>query len=75
MVGEGELADIAMLVAGKNRFELSVVSQNANFFEFDALLVTDIVSPQATYDAVRTKVHEKKIMTLDLLHIMRVKQD
>jgi len=51
---------------------VSIVDQNLDFKKYDAVLVTDVTSPQDTYDAITEKVDCQKILTLKLLHISRV---
>jgi hypothetical protein len=36
---------------------------------FDAVMITDVMNPQGTYDAIVKKVDCVRILTLDLLHI------
>jgi len=72
LVGGGDLADIAFLVAQGTSLEVSVVHRDTSDLEmFDAVLVTDVVSPQETYDFIQAKVDADKILVLDLLHISR----
>ena len=72
LVGAGDLADIAQLVAKGIGVHVSIVDQNLDFKKYDAVLVTDVTSPQDTYDAITEKVDCQKILTLKLLHISRV---
>ena len=72
LVGAGDLADIAQLVAQGIGVHVSIVDQNLDLKKYDALLVTDVTSPQDTYDAITEKVDCQKILTLKLLHISRV---
>jgi len=72
LVGAGDLADIAQLVAQGIGVHVSIVDQNLDFKKYDAVLVTDVTSPQDTYDAITEKVDCQKILTLKLLHISRV---
>lgn len=71
LVGEGDLADIAMLVANGTGIEVSVVQKNMDLNYFDALLITDIMNPQGAYNSVQGIVEDYKIFTLKLLHISR----
>ncbi len=72
LVGAGDLADIAQLVAQGIGVHVSIVDQNLDLKKYDAVLVTDVTSPQDTYDAITEKVDCQKILTLKLLHISRV---
>lgn len=73
LVGDGDLADIAKLVALGTGVHLEVVALNADFTKFDAVFVTDVLNPQGAYDALQSKVLDHRILTLKLLHISRVK--
>ncbi|MCE3231608.1 MAG: hypothetical protein K0R52_1536, partial [Alphaproteobacteria bacterium] len=70
-VGEGDLADIAHLVAQGTALEVCGVQREADLKAFDAVLVTDIISPQETYDFIQNKVDPDRLLTLGLLHISR----
>ena len=72
LVGAGDLADIAQLVAQGIGVHVAIVDQNLDLKKYDAVLVTDVTSPQDTYDAITEKVDCQKILTLKLLHISRV---
>lgn len=71
LVGEGDLADIAKLVASGNAFALDVVSTKADLQKYDAVMVTDVMNPQGTYDAIINKVECYRLLTLNLLHISK----
>lgn len=71
LVGAGDLADIAQLVAQGINLEVSLVSQNGDLKAYDAILVTDVMNPQSAYDALREKVDPNRLLTLYLLHISR----
>jgi DNA-binding MarR family transcriptional regulator len=71
LVGAGDLADIAQLVAQGINLEVSLVSQNGDLKAYDAILVTDVMNPQSAYDALRDKVDPNRLLTLYLLHISR----
>ncbi|HCU06995.1 MAG TPA: hypothetical protein DIC42_05405 [Holosporales bacterium] len=73
LVGDGDLADIAKLVATDSAFKIEVVSAQMNLKKYDALIVTDVVNPQGTYDALKHKVDCGRLLTLNLLHISKVK--
>lgn len=70
-VGEGDLADIAQLVAQGNGLQVTTVNLDADLKPFDAVLVTDILNPQGTYDSLQAKVDFERLLTLDLLHISK----
>ncbi|MBM3632200.1 MAG: winged helix-turn-helix transcriptional regulator [Alphaproteobacteria bacterium] len=70
-VGEGDLADIAQLVAQGLSLHVKVVLPTENLKAYDAVLVTDVINPQATYDFIRGQVDSDRLLTLDLLHISR----
>ena len=71
LVGEGDLADIAQLVAQGKGLDVSVVNAQAELAAYDAVLVTDVLNPQGTYDAIKDKVDSHRLLTLYLLHISR----
>ena len=71
LVGSGDLADIATLVAQATNIETKTISPNGNFKNYDAVLVTDVINPQETYDALKKNIDSHQILTLRLLHISR----
>lgn len=72
LVGEGDLADIAKLVAHGNGMMVTLVAIDSDVTIFDAVLVTDVVNPQSTYDALKNKIDYHRLLTLSLLHISKV---
>lgn len=72
LVGEGDLADIAKLVAHSMGIQVSNVEFGSDLKVFDAVLITDVVSPQATYDALKNRVDNKRLLILKLLHLSTV---
>jgi hypothetical protein len=72
LVGGGDLSDIAKLVASHNEFMIDVVSTKDDLTEYDAVIVTDVINPQGTYDAIKHKVDYHRLLTLNLLHISKV---
>lgn len=72
LVGEGDLADIAKLVASGSDFTIDVISTKADLKKYDAVIVTDVMNPQGTYDAVKHKVDYQRLLILNLLHISKV---
>ena len=87
LAGEGDLAEIATLAARETSVELVVViAPGCNAKEVaglpvatdieaasavDAVLVTDIRGSQATYDALRERLPEERVLTPRLLHVSR----
>lgn len=71
LVGAGDLADIAELVSSSYPIKIHVVNCCDDLSSFDRVLITDVIEPQATYDAVAQKYSSDKIVTLPLLHISR----
>ena len=90
LVGVGELAEIATLTARdadmtlvgiidtnsrKRSFADLKVSRNLESFHgIDAVIVTDLAKPQATYDALAGKLEDNRILTPSLLQIVRKKK-
>lgn len=72
LVGEGDLADIARLVAHSMGIQVSNVELGSDLKVFDAVLITDVISPQATYDALKNRVDNKRLLILKLLHLSTV---
>lgn len=71
LAGAGDLADIAQLVAQGNGLDVSLVNEDADLKVYDAILITDVMNPQGTYDAIKGKVDPNRLLTLYLLHISR----
>jgi len=70
LVGPGDLADIAQLVAQGVGLSLQVIDKTVtDFSHFDAVLITDIMDPQGTYTAIKGKVEAQRVLILPLLHI------
>jgi len=69
LVGEGDLADIARLVALGHDIQVDVLPINGEFKDYQAVLVTDVMTPQAAYDALRKREGLPPILTLRFLHI------
>lgn len=72
LVGEGDLADIAKLVASGRDLTIDVVSKKDDLNNYDAVIVTDVMNPQGTYDDIRNKVECPRLLILNLLHISKV---
>jgi DNA-binding MarR family transcriptional regulator len=71
LIGAGDLADIAQLVAQGSGIHVCIVSEEEDLTSYDAVLVTDVINPQATYDSLQSKVDSERLLTLGLLHISR----
>ena len=71
-VGEGDLADIAKLVSHATNIQVNLVAINSDFTSFDAVMITDVVNPQGTYDVLKGKVEYNHLLALRLLHISKV---
>ncbi|MCE2510443.1 MAG: winged helix-turn-helix transcriptional regulator [Alphaproteobacteria bacterium] len=87
LYGAGELAEIATLAAreldvelvailapGRNERELAglpVVADLEDVGAFDAVLVTDIQTPQQSFDALRARIETGRVLTPPLLHVSR----
>lgn len=69
LVGEGDLADIVQLVARSTN--VSVFCSGGDFAAYDAVMVTDVVNPQETYNSLKDQVKAERLLTLPLLHISR----
>ena len=70
LLGEGDLADICMLVSKGMPISLGALSQIESK-DYDAVLITDIKNPQKAYEQAKKFFPEEKILTPDLLHISR----
>ena len=73
LVGEGDLAEIASLVALGSGVSVQSVDIQSNFSKQDVVLITDVLHPQEVYDQLKKKVDAQRLLTLDLLHISRKK--
>lgn len=73
LVGVGDLSDIAQLVANGLSISVEVVDIDANFKNYNAVLITDVINPQKTYDAIKGKIDEQYLFAPELLHISRVR--
>lgn len=72
LVGEGDLADIAKLVASGSNAVIEIGSVEADFKKYDAVIITDVMNPQGTYDAIKHQVDYQRLFILNLLHISKV---
>lgn len=73
LIGEGDLADIARLVAQSAGLMVEAAAIDADLTKYDAVLVTDILNPQMTYDVIKLKIAHDRLLTLKLLHISILK--
>lgn len=71
LVGEGDLADIAKLVTYDIGIQVETVSAERNLNVYDAVLITDIINPQKTYNDIKDRIKSHQLLTLKLLHISR----
>lgn len=74
LVGQGDLADIVQLVFRGTAISTRVINLTDNIGSFDAVIITDIVHPQQTYDLIKNKIDQNHIITPNLLHISRGQQ-
>jgi DNA-binding MarR family transcriptional regulator len=72
LVGDGDLADIAKLVASGSGFVVEIESVGADLKNYDAIIITDVMNPQGTYDGIKHKVDYHRLLTLNILHISKV---
>jgi hypothetical protein len=72
LVGSGDLAEIVTLMAKGTSIETYIVEISAELSDFDGILITDILSPQVTYDRLVSQITEERLLILDLLHITRI---
>jgi DNA-binding MarR family transcriptional regulator len=75
LIGKGDLADIAQLVAMGNGLHVSVTHPDADLTFYDAVIITDVINPQQTYDCIKGKIEPHQLLTLYLLHISRNSQE
>ncbi len=71
LIGEGDLTDIAKLVANGSDFLIDNASITDDLQKYDAVIITDISSPQETYDKIKNVVDYNRLLPLKLLHISR----
>ena len=87
--GAGDLTEIAMMCAdnqmvhlvgcidpafGLSTFHELPVHQNASSFNGDAIIITDLVDPQRTYDSLTEQFHEERILFPNMLNVSRDKK-
>lgn len=74
LVGPGDLADIARIVVLKySTLAVDIVSMQDDLHPYDAVLVTDVLASQETYDTLKSRVDSQRLLCLDLLHISKVR--
>lgn len=66
LVGDGDLKEIAKLVASAYEIEISNDMNKA-----DAIVITDVMNPQKVFDDLVQKFDVNKVFTPDVLHISR----
>lgn len=78
LVGLGDLSKIAIQVVKSSKFTIieTIESEHnlgelSKMFECDAIIITDVVSPQETFNTLLQSNPEERILTLPLLHISR----
>ena len=70
-IGEGDLADIATLVARGIGISVEKIGADRDLAPYDAVLITDMDNPQSVYDNLKTKVKIDRLLFLSMLHISR----
>ena len=72
LIGAGDLADIAKLVAQGTGVQVTVMeSTGTDLSAYDAVIITDIIDPQRTYDHAAMRLERERILTPGILHISR----
>jgi DNA-binding MarR family transcriptional regulator len=71
LIGNGDLADIAFLVGSKGNFTITLSKPEDSLTSFDAVIITDTINPQKTYESLKGLVKPERIFVLALLHISR----
>lgn len=75
LIGSGDLADIAKLVAQGTGLQVSVLAdRESDLSVYDAAIITDIVNPQGSFDYVTLHMKPDRVLTPDILHISRVER-
>ncbi len=72
LMGEGDLADIAKLVATGTGIHVKIATKHDALDDYDAILITDVMDPQGTYDALKDSIDPSRLLTMKLLHISRM---
>lgn len=71
LVGIGDLADIAKLVALGTSMLVDIVSIDADLKNYDAIIITDVNNPQGVYDEIKHRIELHRLLILKLLHISK----
>lgn len=72
LIGAGDLADIAKLVAQGTGLQVTVAENaDSDLSAYDAVIITDIIDPQRTYDQAAIHLDRERILTPGILHISR----
>jgi DNA-binding MarR family transcriptional regulator len=72
MIGEGEMTEIALLVAKNYNLTLHpTLPKEESLTSFDAVLITDIKNPQGVFDNLTSSIAEHKILSIKALCITR----
>lgn len=72
MIGEGEMTEIALLVAKNHNLTLHpTLPKEESLTSFDAVLITDIKNPQGVFDNLTSSITEHKILSIKALCITR----
>lgn len=71
LFGAGDLADIALLVGSKGNLNLTLLDDLKSLESFDAFIITEIKTPQKTYEHIKPLVQEDRLFLLPLLHISK----
>jgi DNA-binding MarR family transcriptional regulator len=75
LIGEGDLAEIALLVARESVIEIAGIAKNiaaggeSLFDGVDAVVITDLVEPRAAYDAAIERFEASRVHTPALLRL------
>lgn len=70
LVGKGDVADMAFLVKPEE-IKLEFKNQDDGLNAYQGILITDVMTPQGTYDALKRHYDDSKILTLPALCIVR----
>jgi DNA-binding MarR family transcriptional regulator len=73
LVGAGDLSDIAQLVANSLAISVEITNAATDFENYDAIIITDVVNPQKTYDDIKERVEDSRLFSPVLLHISRAR--
>jgi len=75
-VGSGDLASIAILVSKASwvsDVEVVEMDNTSLLKNYDAVIITEVIHPQKTFDSLTKILTEERILTFPLLHISRSK--